>query len=85
MHGKWQVGDATITKITEIPHPEFPDLIPAATPEVVKKVPWLFPHFVTPDGKLSVSIHSLMVDTPGAKLVVEPVSAMDAIGSPWPL
>jgi glyoxylase-like metal-dependent hydrolase (beta-lactamase superfamily II) len=38
---------------------------------VVKKVPWLFPHFVTPAGKLSVSIHSLVVDTPGAKLVVD--------------
>ena len=71
MNLKWKVGDTTITKITEITYPDFPDLIPAATPEVVKKVPWLFPHFVTPDGKLSVSIHSLVVDTPGAKLVVD--------------
>lgn len=67
---KWKVGDTTITKITEILYPEF-DLIPAATPAVVKTVPWLFPHFVTPEGKLSVSIHSLVVDTPGAKLVVD--------------
>lgn len=68
---KWKVGDATITKITEIVYPEFPDLLPAATPEVVKKVQWLFPHFVTPEGKLSVSIHSLIVDTPTATLVVD--------------
>lgn len=71
MNMKWTVGDTTITKITEVTYPDFPDLIPAATPEVVKKVPWLFPHFVTPEGKLSVSIHSLVVDTPGAKLVVD--------------
>ncbi len=71
MNLKWKVGDTTITKITEITYPEFPDLIPAATPEVVKKVQWLFPHFVTPEGKLSVSIHSLVVATPGAKLVVD--------------
>ena len=70
MNLKWKVGDTTITKITEIIYPEF-DLIPAATPAVVKTVPWLFPHFVTPQGKLSVSIHSLVVDTPGAKLVVD--------------
>ena len=38
MNMKWKVGDATITKITEITYPEFPDLIPAATPEAVKKV-----------------------------------------------
>src|SRR5215831_5435867 len=71
MNMKWKVGDTTITKITEIIYPEFPNLIPAATPEVVKKVQWLFPHFVTLEGKLSVSIHSLVVDTPSAKLVVD--------------
>jgi len=68
---KWKVGDTTITKVTEIVYPEFPDLLPAATPDVVKKVQWLFPHFVTPEGKLSVSIHSLIVETPTAKLVVD--------------
>jgi len=38
---------------------------------VVKTVQWLFTHFVTPEGKLSLSIHSLIVDTPTAKLVVD--------------
>jgi glyoxylase-like metal-dependent hydrolase (beta-lactamase superfamily II) len=71
MNMKWKVGDTTITKIMEIVYPEFSEVIPAATPEVVKKVKWLFPHFVTPEGKLSLSIHSLIVDTPGAKLVVD--------------
>ena len=28
MNLKWKVGDTTITKITEITYPEFPDLIP---------------------------------------------------------
>ena len=68
---KWKVGDVTITKVIEIIYPEFSEVIPAATPEVVKKVQWLFPHFVTPEGKLSLSIHSLIVDTPTAKLVVD--------------
>ena len=27
---KWKVGDATITKVTEIVYPEFSDVIPAA-------------------------------------------------------
>jgi hypothetical protein len=29
---KWNAGDTTITKITEITYPAFSDLIPAATP-----------------------------------------------------
>ena len=68
---KWKVGDVTITKITEIIYPEFSEVLPTATPDVVKKVQWLFPHFVTPEGKLTLSIHSLIVDTPTAKLVVD--------------
>jgi glyoxylase-like metal-dependent hydrolase (beta-lactamase superfamily II) len=68
---KWKVGDTTITKLEEIVYDEFPDVIPAVTPEVVKKVKWLFPHFVTDEGVLSLSIHSLIVDTPGPTLIVD--------------
>jgi glyoxylase-like metal-dependent hydrolase (beta-lactamase superfamily II) len=68
---KWKVDDVTITKITEIVYPEFSEVLPTATPEYVQNVKWLFPHFVTPEGKLTLSIHSLIVDTPTAKLVVD--------------
>src|SRR5258708_19972418 len=74
---KWKVGDVTITKITEVVYPDFSDVIPTATPDVVKKVQWLFPHFVTPEGKLTFSIHSLIVDTQTAKLVVDPCIGND--------
>ncbi|MEM7541601.1 MAG: MBL fold metallo-hydrolase [Pseudomonadota bacterium] len=68
---QWKIGNTTITKIEEITYPEFSDVIPAATPDVVKQVQWLFPHFVTDEGLLSLSIHSIVVDTPGATLVVD--------------
>ena len=67
----WQIGNTKITKIEEIVYPEFSDVLPTATPEVVKQVEWLSPHFVTPEGALSLSIHSLIVDTPGATVVVD--------------
>jgi glyoxylase-like metal-dependent hydrolase (beta-lactamase superfamily II) len=34
-------------------------------------MPWLYPHFVTPEGHLLLSIHALLVDAPGLKLVVD--------------
>jgi glyoxylase-like metal-dependent hydrolase (beta-lactamase superfamily II) len=80
---KWKVGDTTITKIKEIVYPEFADVIPAATPEVVKRVKWLFPHFVTDEGMLSLSIHSLIVDTPGATLVVDTCIGNDRDRNPF--
>ena len=42
---KWHVGDIRVTRIQEIVFPKFSDVIPAATPEVVKQIKWLFPHF----------------------------------------
>lgn len=66
----WQIGDTKITKIQEIVYDEFPDVIPAATPEVVGKVGWISP-FVTPGNVLTLSIHTLIVDTPGATVVVD--------------
>jgi len=80
---KWKVGDVTITKLQEIVYPEFSDVIPAATPEVVKQVKWLFPHFVTEEGHLSLSIHSLIVDTPSAKLVVDTCIGNDRDRNPF--
>nr|ADI18257.1 Zn-dependent hydrolases, including glyoxylases [uncultured Chromatiales bacterium HF0200_41F04] len=80
---KWKVGDTTITKLEEIVYPEFPDVIPAATPDVVKKVKWLFPHFVTPEGVLSLSVHSLIVETPGATLIVDTCIGNDRDRDPF--
>ncbi len=80
---KWKVGDVTISKLEEIVYPEFSDVIPAATPELVQQVQWLFPHFVTPEGLLSLSIHSLIIDTPSAKLVVDTCIGNDRDRNPF--
>ena len=42
---KWNIGDIRVTRIQEVVFPKFSDVIPAATPEVVKQIKWLFPHY----------------------------------------
>jgi glyoxylase-like metal-dependent hydrolase (beta-lactamase superfamily II) len=72
---QWQVGDVTIRRVVELEmqtvynakHP----FIPEATPERLKEPSWLHPHFVNPDGNMNTSIHALLVDAPGLKLVVD--------------
>jgi glyoxylase-like metal-dependent hydrolase (beta-lactamase superfamily II) len=71
----WTVGDVTITRLLE---QEFPvvysdkhPFMPAARPEVLKAIPWLRPHYVTDEGYLRLSIHALLVDAPGLRLVVD--------------
>ena len=71
----WQIGRVKVTRVTEIeftfPYQEFA-LIKAATPEALKATPWLFPDFVREeDGALKSSVHALLVEAPGVRLVVD--------------
>lgn len=71
----WRIGDVTVTRVVEaesvMPYDPAHAFIPKAAPEAVKAIPWLAPHFVTPDGNLLLSVHALLVDAPGLKLVVD--------------
>ena len=71
----WQVGDVTVTRIVEMTmpvryHPER-SFIPNATPEALRKSPWLYPDYVDDQDRLLLSIHALLVEAPGLRLVVD--------------
>src|SRR3982074_3193480 len=68
----WTVGKVKITKIVEletIGSTRF--ILPLASNEEIRKLPWLIPHFATAEGRLKMSIHSLMVETPSHRIVVD--------------
>ena len=68
----WKVGKVKITKIIEletIGSTRF--ILPLATYDEIKKLPWLIPHFATEEGRLKMSIHSLVVETPSRRIVVD--------------
>jgi glyoxylase-like metal-dependent hydrolase (beta-lactamase superfamily II) len=68
----WKVGRVKITKIVEletIGSTRF--ILPLATNDEIQKLPWLIPHFATEEGRLKMSIHSLVVETPTRRIVVD--------------
>jgi glyoxylase-like metal-dependent hydrolase (beta-lactamase superfamily II) len=71
----WQIGRVKVTRVVEMElvtrWREDRPFIVEATPEAVKTMPWLHPHFVNDEGALLVSIHALLVEAPGLKLVVD--------------
>jgi len=69
----WQIGDVKITRIveSELPVSHKFSFLKEATPEALREMPWLYPHFVTAEGAMLLSIHALLVDAPGMKLVVD--------------
>jgi glyoxylase-like metal-dependent hydrolase (beta-lactamase superfamily II) len=70
----WQVGKVKVTRVVEmqLPTPAGAKyFIPEATPEALRKSPWLYPNFVSEDEVMQMSIHALLVEAPGLRLVVD--------------
>ena len=69
---KWTIGDVTVTKIVELEvtgGSRF--LLPQATREAILPIAWLRPHFADEDGRLRMSIHSFIVETPTRRIIVD--------------
>ena len=66
------MGKVKITKIVELEtvgSTRF--ILPLATNEEIQKLPWLIPHFANEEGRLKMSIHSLLVETPTRRIIVD--------------
>jgi hypothetical protein len=69
---KWQVGDVTITQFIEIDTLGGKAYImPQATPEALREIPWLRPQFADERGWIRMTIHSFLVETPGRRIIVD--------------
>jgi glyoxylase-like metal-dependent hydrolase (beta-lactamase superfamily II) len=69
---QWKVGKVKITKVVELETTGSTRFIlPLASNEEIQKLPWLIPHFATEEGRLKMSIHSLVVETPKHRIVVD--------------
>jgi len=69
---RWKIGDVTITRVVESVNGDigamiFPDLTPAEVAEVA----WLRPHFVDEAGRMMLSIHALLVESCGQRILVD--------------
>lgn len=71
----WEIGAVTVTRIVEVvlpvPTAEGKSFLPLATPQELRRHPWLYPHFVSEADELLLSIHALLVEAPGLRLVVD--------------
>ncbi len=78
---RWNVGRVKVTKIVELEtvgSTRF--ILPLASNEEIRKLPWLIPHFATEEGRLKMSIHALVVETPSRRIVVDTGLGNDKTG-----
>jgi Zn-dependent hydrolases, including glyoxylases len=81
MNLSWRIGDVTVTRIVELETTggtRF--LLPQATPDEIRNIGWLSPHFADEAGKLKMSIHALVIDTPTLRVVVDACIGNDKTG-----
>lgn len=82
---QWAVGKVKITKIVEVESTGGTRFIlPQATGEKIQRLPWLIPHFATEEGRLKMTIHSLIVETPSQRIVVDTCLGNDKQGRKVP-
>jgi glyoxylase-like metal-dependent hydrolase (beta-lactamase superfamily II) len=83
---QWKIGDVTVTKIVELEslgRTKF--VLPQATPEEIKKLSWLAPHLADEEGRLKMSIHSLLVETRERRILVDTCIGNDKQGRGIPV
>src|SRR5271156_4879667 len=69
---KWRIGGGTGTKIVELEGTGGRRVIlPQATPEAIIPIEWLRPDFADERGRLKMSIHALVVETPSRRIIVD--------------
>lgn len=69
---QWRIGAAKITRIVELEGAGGTKFIlPQASPEAVKEIGWLVPDYATADSKLKMSVHALVVEADGKRIVVD--------------
>lgn len=83
---QWKVGRVKITEVVELEtvgSTRF--ILPQASNDEIRKLPWLIPHFATEEGRLKMSIHSLVVETPSQRIVVDTGLGNDKQGRNVPI
>ena len=69
---RWKIGDVTITRIVEMETTSKATFVlKEGSPENIRTVPWLLPHFANPDGKVIMSVHAFVIESPGHRMVVD--------------
>ena len=68
---KWQIGEVSVTQIVELSTASLgPYLLPQADPGALLEIPWLRP-FVDENGRIVLSVHALVVESQGERLIVD--------------
>ncbi|HYL37901.1 MAG TPA: MBL fold metallo-hydrolase [Bryobacteraceae bacterium] len=65
------MGDVRVTRVVELEMPGLTFVLPDATPENLRLIGWLAPHFVSEDWQAMASIQAFIVESQGRRIIVD--------------
>jgi glyoxylase-like metal-dependent hydrolase (beta-lactamase superfamily II) len=68
---QWKIGNTRITRILEVEASGMSFVLPDATPRNLKPIAWLTPRFLDGAGNALGSVHALVIETAGRRIVVD--------------
>ncbi len=69
---KWKIVNVTVTRVVDTVWPISPRfLFDQVDRDTLAGIPWLKPHFIDADGKMLLSIHALLIESEGRKIIVD--------------
>ena len=68
---QWQIGDVTVSRVFELEALMSPRFMFQHPEAEVLAIDWMRPHFITEEGLIKLSIHALVVDSMGKRIVVD--------------
>ena len=77
----WNIGDARVTRIVELEiagGSRF--ILPDATSDACRPIDWMVPHFANERGDLIMSVHALVVESQGRRIIVDTCIGNDKQG-----
>lgn len=79
---QWKIGDVKVSRVIESEAPwDGTMIMPNATAENVKKEDWLAPAFADTKGNCVMSIHALILESQGKRIVVDTCIGNDKVRS----
>ncbi|RVQ65177.1 MBL fold metallo-hydrolase [Croceicoccus ponticola] len=83
---QWHIGHIVITRIVESTFDGGLDaFLPFATPDALRAIEWLGHEYVTPEGVLKFSIHALVIEAHGKRIIVDTCVGNDKDRSAFPI
>ncbi len=82
---QWRIGAVTVTKILELEMTGGTRFVlPQATYDACRPIDWMTPHFMDDSGRLKMSVHALLIETPSRRIIVDTCLGNDKQGRAVP-